>query len=147
MWNTPALLTICRIFVLLAVSELTGVCRWRRFIPKPYTLPVGRRNYPCYMLLAVTVGRYQSHIKVKKDKTKFDLDSFFFCIFPFLLFDVYDKGFDDTTPSRTMGKLMITGCSIRHTGCSIWLTGCSVRLTQWIHTMPFKVTLLMSRHV
>ena len=40
----PALLTICRIFILLAVSELTGVRRCRRcchFIPKPYTLPVG----------------------------------------------------------------------------------------------------------
>ena len=40
-WNRPALLTICRIFILLAVSEIVGVCFRRHFLPKPYTLPVG----------------------------------------------------------------------------------------------------------
>ena len=37
----PALLTKRRIFILLADSEIAGVGRWRYFIPKPYTLPVG----------------------------------------------------------------------------------------------------------
>ena len=37
----PAKLTICRIFTLLADTELAGVHIRRRFIPKPYTLPDG----------------------------------------------------------------------------------------------------------
>ena len=45
MCNRPTLITIFRIFRLLADSELLGVRRWCRFIPKTYTLPVGNRNY------------------------------------------------------------------------------------------------------
>ena len=42
MWNRPALLVICRIFILLADSEIVGVRR--RFLPKPYCFPLGMRN-------------------------------------------------------------------------------------------------------
>ena len=53
-------------------------------------------------------------------------------------------GLMGTVPSwtHTVETLWCTGFSKRCAGCYIQSTGCSKRLTQWIHTMPFKVLVI-----